>query len=60
VDRINSVIKLLRDEVKGRSKVSNKQIEEVCQLFYVYVPTPVKTLVMDKPGAETLRSSSRL
>jgi hypothetical protein len=60
VDRINSVINLLRDEAKGRSKASNKQIEEVCQLFYVYVPAPVKTLVMAKPGAETLSGSSPL
>jgi hypothetical protein len=38
VDRINSVIDLLREEAEGRSKASSKQVEKVCQLFYEYVP----------------------
>jgi hypothetical protein len=60
VDRINSVINLLRDEAKGQSKASNRKIEEVCQLFYVYVPAPVKMLIKVKLGPEILRSSSPL
>jgi hypothetical protein len=37
VDRINSVIDLLRDEVKDRSKAPSKQVDKVCESFYGYV-----------------------
>jgi hypothetical protein len=30
----------LRDEVKGKSKASSRQMEKVCQSFYGYVPAP--------------------
>ena len=37
VDRINAIIDLLREEVKGKSKASSQQVEKVCQSFYGYV-----------------------
>jgi hypothetical protein len=38
VDRINAIIDLLRDEVRGKSKASSRQMEKVCQSFYGYEP----------------------
>jgi hypothetical protein len=49
VDRINSVIDLLRDETNGQSNASSKQVEQVCQLFYEYVPAPVKMFALTNP-----------
>jgi hypothetical protein len=60
VDRINSVIDLLRDETQGRSKVSSRQIEKLCQSFYEYVLGTVRTftLITPPPVTETSRNSS--
>jgi hypothetical protein len=46
VDRINTIIKLLQDDVKGRSIVSNRQMMKLCRSFYGYVsfPDPSKLL----------------
>ena len=43
MDRINAIIDLLRDEVKGKSKASSRQMEKVCQSFYRYVPTHTRS-----------------
>ena len=48
-DRINSLIDLLHDEAKGQSKASSKQIDEVCQSFYGYVPAPMKRFILTDP-----------
>jgi hypothetical protein len=61
VDRMNSVIDLLRDEAEGQPKPSSKQIEKVCQSFYGYVAAPTHRFVLtDLRGAELLISSSLL
>jgi hypothetical protein len=40
VDRISAIIVLLRDKVKGQSGLSNRQIDKMCQSFYVYSGSP--------------------
>jgi hypothetical protein len=51
VNRINAVIDLLRDEVKGKSKASRKEVNKMCQSFHEYVHFSVYA----PPGAQVRR-----